>query len=87
MNHAREQHTASLLRNGIVLITGGRGHSDTFNSTELYNPLTGLWTTTHSMNDARSSHTVSVLQNGNVLVTGGISDVSTLKSAEIYQTN
>src|SRR6476619_7517259 len=41
MATARNGHTATLLPNGQVLVAGG--HS---NSAELYDPVTGLWTTT-----------------------------------------
>jgi N-acetylneuraminic acid mutarotase len=72
MNNARHSHTASVLKNGKVLVTGGASTSfHSLNSVELYDPLTGIWTTTDDMNDTRHYHTASVLSNGKVLVTGG----------------
>ncbi|CAF3629173.1 unnamed protein product [Rotaria sp. Silwood1] len=83
MNDARNQHTASVLTDGKVLVTGGVGSSGRLDSAEWYDPLTGNWTTTGSMNTARHSHTASVLTDGKVLVTGGFNG-NALSSAELY---
>ncbi|CAF2953678.1 unnamed protein product [Rotaria sp. Silwood2] len=83
MIHRRYYHTASVLTNGKMLVTGGRNGSSSLNSAELYDPLTGTWTTTGSMNDRRYVHTASVLTNGYVLVTDGYIG-STLNSCELY---
>ncbi|CAF4314768.1 unnamed protein product [Rotaria sordida] len=84
MINVRYGHTASVLTNGKVLVTGGWGSIvDSVNSTELYDPSTGTWTMTGSMNNARSLHTASILTNGNVLVTGGY-NVFILNSSELY---
>ncbi|CAF4158816.1 unnamed protein product, partial [Adineta steineri] len=54
MSDARQEHTASVLSNGKVLVTGGFNHNIGFlNSAELYDPSTGIWTTTGSMTNAR----------------------------------
>ncbi|CAF1482574.1 unnamed protein product [Adineta steineri] len=85
MNTARLLHTASILPNGKVLITGGTPNAYIYlNSAELYDPSTGIWASTGSMTNARDSHTASVLSNGNVLVTGGADDSGVLNSAELY---
>jgi N-acetylneuraminic acid mutarotase len=94
MNVARNDHTATLLPNGQVLVTGGtinnRSH---LSSAELYDPATGSWSATGSMIDNRSNHTATQLPNGKVLVTGGYSYTgsaniygsdSILSSAELY---
>ncbi|CAF1449248.1 unnamed protein product [Adineta steineri] len=85
MADARAGHTASVLSNGKVLITGGVGYVF-LNSAELFDPSTGIWTTTGSMNNGRHQHTASVLSNGKVLVTGGFHIyMGYLNSAELYQ--
>ncbi|CAF3399284.1 unnamed protein product, partial [Rotaria sp. Silwood2] len=71
MNNARSDHTASVLRNGKVLVTGGYDGISYLNSVELYDPSTGTWTMTGYMNHSRAVHTASVLLDGKVLVTGG----------------
>jgi PKD repeat protein len=75
LNSPRFFHTATLLANGMVLVTGGM-NADTYpatilNSSELYDPATGLWTTTGPLQEARYNHTATLLANGMVLVTGG----------------
>src|ERR1041384_3138532 len=51
MNVKRAYHTATLLPNGKVLVTGTRvqGLTDTAKSAELYDPATDSWTLTGSM--------------------------------------
>jgi hypothetical protein len=69
---ARNLHTATLLLDGRVLITGG---SDTFGhavaSAELYDPATGTFAATGSMGGARGFHTATLLLDGRVLIAGG----------------
>ncbi|CAF4632923.1 unnamed protein product, partial [Rotaria socialis] len=90
MNTARYTHTASILTNGKVLVAGGYTISGgCSNSTELYDPSTGVWTNTGSMIFARFFHTASILSNGEVLVAGGSLSLtyystSFLDRAELY---
>jgi hypothetical protein len=84
MSTSREEHTATLLPNGKVLVTGGYNGSY-LASAELYDPATGLWTTTGSLNAARYLHTATLLPTGQVLVAGGSPNASSaLSSAELY---
>ena len=82
MHSAREQHTATLLPGGLVLVTGGlneggyRNGGRTYASAELYDPSTGTWSSTASMDSARYGHTATLLKNGWVLVAGGRTDGS-----------
>ena len=88
MNTPRTDHTATLLANGIVLITGGDNNiSPDLASAELYNPATGTWTNTGSMTQTRLAHSAVLLRNGKVLVAGGAghdSNSGMLASAELY---
>ncbi|CAF5144867.1 unnamed protein product, partial [Rotaria sp. Silwood1] len=45
MSTARSYHTASILANGTVLITGGET-IEPIETSELYDPTIGLWTKT-----------------------------------------
>lgn len=87
MHHIRGLHTASVLSNGKVLVSGGtrtNHYSDGIKSAELYDPFTGKWTNTSSMNYVRWSHTATLLLNGSVLVVGNSVDYSSADSAELY---
>ncbi len=85
MKLGRASHTATLLTNGTVLVTGG--DIDPFNQTntaEIYNPVTGTWRYTNfAMNAARSHHEAIRLMDGTVLIAGG-SNPHPISSAEIF---
>jgi hypothetical protein len=70
--------TATLLRDGTVLVTGIDG-------AELYDPDSGTWIATGKMINPRYGHVTILLPDGNVLVAGGYApgDQAT-DSAELY---
>jgi N-acetylneuraminic acid mutarotase len=72
LNQARAYHTATLLANGTVLVSGGASGSPItgLTSAEIYNPSTGLWSTTGTMLAAEFAHTATLLSNNQVLVAG-----------------
>jgi hypothetical protein len=76
MHEARTDFTATLLRNGKVLIAGGapdssNGGVGVIGSAELYDPTTGRFTMTGSLVAARAFHTATLLKDGRVLIAGG----------------
>ncbi len=86
MHHARVSHTATLLRDGRVLMVGGRG-GQLIATAELYDQRTGTFSETGSLITARYKHTAGLLPDGRVLVAGGSDERDwhgTLNSAEIY---
>ena len=84
MSDARGGHTATLLSNGKVMMTGGFNGTVGLASTELYDSANGMWATTSSLATAREAHTATLLPDGKVMVAGGGDDTNTLSSAELY---
>jgi hypothetical protein len=86
MSTARTGHSASLLPNGQVLITGGY-NGDYLSSTEIFDPQLQTFSAGPKMNAQRSEHTATVLNNGKILFAGGVGvGWSFLQSAELYDT-
>jgi hypothetical protein len=83
MNDARFDHTATLLGDGNVLVTGGEGSSGILNSCEIYS--LGSWSSVDNMNTARARHTAVLLLDGRVMVIGGETSPGTpTNSCEIW---
>ena len=88
MSARRYAHTATLLPNGEVLVTGGYdlNAKTELASAELYDPSAGTWHAAASMHDARQSHTATLLADGRVLVVGGsAASGNALASAELFE--
>lgn len=79
----RYLHSATLLSNGKVLVSGGSGASGYLKSSEIYDPTTFLWTSANDMVTARGGHTATLLINGKVLAAGGF-NARYLGSAELF---
>jgi hypothetical protein len=90
--------TATLLRDGRVLMAGGDNSFITENSksspstAEIYDPLTGAFTATGNLTSSRYGHVAVPLKDGRVFLAGGSVCIavsygctpSALSSAEIY---
>lgn len=81
MANARGAHTATLLKNGKVLIAGDWTGST---SCEIYDSAVGIFTGTGTMNTSRRDHSATLLPNGQVLLVGGSSATGNGASAEVY---
>jgi hypothetical protein len=86
MTTFRDHHTATLLDDGRVLVTGGGGEAyASSTSADVFDPATGRFTKTGSMRTGRWLHTATLLDDGRVLILGGRSPRdSVYDSAEIY---
>ena len=79
-------HTATLLKDGRVLVTGGQTIPSQpipslrrppllgIVSAEIYDPSTGRWSPTAPMSEPRRDHGAVLLEDGRVLVSGGLTD-------------
>jgi Kelch motif protein len=86
-SRCRGGHTATLLRDGRVLVVGG-GAEDTqleggprSATAEIYDSGSGRWTRTGSMVEARNGFSATLLADGRVLVAGGDGGFA---AAELY---
>ena len=87
----RAWHVSTLLVNGRVLIAGGFSGSNSGlveSSAEIYDPATGIFSSTGNMTAARELQTANTLANGKVLIAGGIEIIAGYfnykASAELY---
>jgi len=72
MSVPREGHTATMLRDGRVLITGGSDNGiHTLDSAEIYDPTSGTFRGTGHLHQPRIAHVAALLGTGKVLIAGG----------------
>ena len=95
MTIARQEHTATLLSTGRVLVAGGRSSTTattSLASAELFDRTSGTWAATASMTGARRLHTAVAARHhraagttsGKVLIAGGINGTTTVATAQLY---
>jgi len=86
----RSGHTATLLRDGTVLVAGGSTRTSyqaggTTREAERYDPRTDRWSPAGQLATGREGHTATPLADGRVLVVGGRPDILAYGApAEIY---
>src|ERR1019366_5764060 len=88
LTDARFHDTATLLKDGRVLIAGGFDGS-IVNTAELFNPVAGTFTATGTMTDSRENHTATLIVTGpnagDVLIAGGLDAAGAVQqTAELY---
>jgi hypothetical protein len=80
----RMGHTATVLADGRVFVTGGlqamtvtptalSAVHDATNTTEIYDPVTNVWTPGPNLRTPRAAHTAVTRPDGKILLIGGIS--------------
>jgi beta-lactamase regulating signal transducer with metallopeptidase domain len=87
MQDLRADHTATLLRNGDVLIAGGLSGNNpetALKTAELYHPKFRAFTVAGSMFTARGGASATLLRDGNVLIAGGWTPSGITAEAELY---
>lgn len=93
MAEERGGHTATLLADGTVLLAGGgKAGAGWFPSqfgngsvaAEIYDPATGVFTTTGKMTAGRVGQTATLLADGKVLIAGGWTSSNAIATAELY---
>lgn len=81
MGVARAGHTATMLKDGRVLVAGGDLSGV---SAELFDPISKTFSVTRSMPHPHSGHCAVLLNGGKVLILGGSDSVGSAASAELF---
>ncbi len=72
MSVPREGHTATMLRDGTVLIVGGSDNGiHTLDSAEIFDPSIGTFSRAGHLHQPRVAHVAALLGTGKVLIAGG----------------
>src|SRR5919202_4341615 len=81
----RYNHTATLLQDGRVLVTGGNDNAPVAGA-RLYDPATGTWSNAAAMHVGRSGQAAALLRDGRVLVAGGVAPADVPSGSEYTAT-
>jgi M6 family metalloprotease-like protein len=85
MNVGRQSHSATLLKDGTVLVTGGEYTSNgTLASAEIFDPGKSAWAIAGSMAAGRAGHADTILDDGNVVLVGGWDGTNPIARVEVY---
>ena len=86
MRFARDRCTATVLKDGRVLIAGGTNKGNPPLPAEIFDPVTGVFTLAAPLREGRMAHDTCLLPDGSVAVAGGWSDSrkATTPSVELY---
>ena len=88
LNIGRAYHTATLLYDGKVLVTGGEIDNGSTNTCELYDPVNKSWSLVSPMNEIRDQHSAILIDSNRVLVSGSGGLLQFVKkSCEVYLIN
>jgi hypothetical protein len=81
---ARSRHSATLLGDGRVLVTGGTDVNDSLQSAEVLLPGAAAWTLAGGMVQGHRDHTAVLLGTDEVLVAGGLLHFEAVSFAELF---
>ncbi len=94
LNTRRSLHAATLLKDGRVLVAGGRtcnappptqcDFNFRSNSAEIYDPATNTWTPTGNLLIARHTNRAALLPDGRVLLPAGFQQTGDNMEVELY---
>ena len=86
MHFARDRCTATVLKDGRVLIAGGTNKGNPPLPVEIFDPAAGVFTLAAPLQEGRMAHDACLLPDGRVAVAGGWSDSrkATTPTVEIY---
>ncbi|HEY5647920.1 MAG TPA: kelch repeat-containing protein, partial [Nitrospiria bacterium] len=85
MTAPRWDHTATLLPDGMILITGGQNETEFLDSAELFDPeIEQFIPLASTLTQPRAGHTATLMPDGQVLILGGRDEWGIFPTAERY---
>ncbi|MEI7473275.1 MAG: kelch repeat-containing protein [bacterium] len=87
MKIERADHTATLLKDGRILITGGKNHNEADRypaSAEIFDPVTLKSHKTGKRNVSRMFASAVLLNDGRVLITGGMNFLNLKQNYTVF---